>query len=116
MEKILFLFNEENKIEYKKLNSYLKKYKNEEKLIFGFTFQLYESLILKLDKKKINSSIENSIIIHGGGWKKMENVKIDNKELKKLINEKFSIKKVYNYYGVIEQAGSIFLSAIVDIL
>ena len=46
----------------------------------------------------------------------MENVKIDNKELKKLINEKFSIKKVYNYYGVIEQAGSIFLSAIVDIL
>ena len=39
--------------------------------------------------------------------KKWKNVKVSNKKLKK-INKKFIIKKVYNYYGVIEQAGSIF--------
>ncbi len=103
-----FLYNDENEIDYKKLNFYLKKYKNKQKLIFGFTFQLYESLILKLDKKKLNSSLGNSIIIHGGGWKKMEKIKVSNKKLKKSINKKFNIKKIYNYYGVIEQAGSIF--------
>ena len=39
----------------------------------------------------------------------MENLKINSKELKKRFKDKLNIKNIYNYYGLIEQTGSIFL-------
>ena len=62
---------------------------------------------MSLKNYKINLS--NSILLHGGGWKKLEKYKISNSEFKKKLIHKLNIKKVYNYYGTIEQAGSIFL-------
>ena len=48
-------------------------------------------------------------MIHGGGWKKMAEESVDNKTFKHCIEEVSSIKKIYNYYGMVEQTGSIFL-------
>ena len=48
-------------------------------------------------------------MLHGGGWKKLEKWKIKNKKFKNLLTKKFKLKKIYNYYGMVEQAGSIFL-------
>ena len=39
----------------------------------------------------------------------MIDLKIDNVTFKKKLLSKLSLKKVYNYYGLIEQTGSIFL-------
>ena len=47
--------------------------------------------------------------MHGGGWKKLEKKKINNFKFKKLLIEKFNFKEIYNYYGMVEQTGSIFL-------
>ena len=43
---------------------------------------------------QVNKSGENSIIIHGGGWKKMEKFKISNEKFKKLIYLKFKISRI----------------------
>lgn len=104
-----FILNENGDIDYNKLNLFLKKYRNEKKLIFGFTFQIYKNLISKLKKKRIKYNISNSIVIHGGGWKKMEKIKISNQNFKNSLKKKFGIKNIHNYYGLIEQAGSIFM-------
>ena len=48
----IFLLNKKGDIDYSKLNFFLKKYRNEKKLLFGFTFQVYKNLITKLIKKK----------------------------------------------------------------
>ena len=38
----------------------------------------------------------------------MEKIRINNLEFKKKLNKKLNIKKIYNYYGLVEQTGSIF--------
>ena len=54
----------------------------------------------KLDKKKLDYDLSNSIIIHGGGWKKLSYLNISKKKFEKLIYDKYKIKKIFNYYGM----------------
>ncbi len=104
-----YLLKKDKSINYDLLNGFLSKYGDKPFLIFGFTFNIYENLILKLDKNKILKDFSKGIILHGGGWKKLENLKIDNKKLKSILSKKIAINNVYNYYGLIEQTGSIFV-------
>jgi phenylacetate-coenzyme A ligase PaaK-like adenylate-forming protein len=51
----------------------------------------------------------NSILIHGGGWKKLANEQVSNGEFKRRLAERFGMLRIYNYYGMVEQTGSIFM-------
>lgn len=104
-----YLLNQDNKIDYKKLNLFLDKYHHKNFIIFGFTSNIYEALVNRLNKKMINPNLKNAILIHGGGWKKMEDIKINNSKFKNMLLTKLNIKNVINYYGMVEQAGSVFL-------
>lgn len=106
-----YLLDEENKIDYVSLNNFLKKYSSDKFLIFGFTSLVYENLIQKLSFNLIKSDFQNGILIHGGGWKKMEKLKVNNTIFKKKLIEKINLNKIYNYYGLVEQAGSVFIES-----
>ncbi len=97
-----------NKIDYQNLERFLDEYSGENFFIFGFTSFIYEFLIEKLDFKKLKRKLSNGILIHGGGWKKLESKKISNKVFKEKLKIKLNLEKVINYYGLIEQTGSIF--------
>ena len=60
-----------------------------------------------MNNSKLN--FNNSILVHGGGWKKLENKKIKKQKLNEEIKLRLKIKDVINYYGMIEQTGSIFM-------
>ena len=53
--------------------------------------------------------LKNSILIHGGGWKKLIDKAVDNITFKDTITEWSGIKRIYNYYGLVEQTGSIYM-------
>ena len=103
-----FALKENGQIDYSKIIQFYKKYKNKRKFLFGFTYKIYEILINKFDNKKFNLSFKNDFLLHGGGWKKLQNLKISNKLFKKKLKDKYQLTKVINYYGMVEQAGSIF--------
>jgi len=103
-----YLIKENGKIDYEGLNLFLDNSKNEF-LIFGFTYFVYDILFNKLNIKKLNNNFDKGILIHGGGWKKMEKYSITNKKFKIDLKKKLNLKKIYNYYGLVEQTGSIFL-------
>ena len=96
------------RINYENLNQFLNKYSDKVFFIFGFTSFIFENLLENLDIKKIKKNFSKGILIHGGGWKKLENKKISNKIFKQKLKNKLNLKKVINYYGLIEQTGSIF--------
>ncbi len=106
-----YLLNEEGNIDYKKLNEFLKKYSHESFFIFGFTNLIFENLIQKLSTKLICSNFQNGILLHGGGWKKLDKLKIDNDNFRKKLFSKIKLKKIHNYYGLVEQTGSIFIES-----
>ncbi len=92
-----------NSIQKEKLDRFLKI--KEKKILFGFTSDIWKFLIESDFKYKFN----NTILIHGGGWKKLENKKISSVKFDKILKNKFKFSKIINYYGMIEQTGSIFL-------
>ena len=106
-----YLLNEKNEIDYQTLNNFLKKYKNEKFFIFGFTSIIYEYLIKKLTPRLLISNFKKGILLHGGGWKKLEKIKINKELFKKKISKKLKLNNIYNYYGLVEQTGSIFIES-----
>ena len=50
-------------------------------------------------------------MLHGGGWKKLEKLKINNELFKKKLGKKLKLNNIYNYYGLVEQTGSIFIES-----
>ena len=104
----IYLFHENMKIDYEPLKEFLYKNKNNRILLFGFTYMIWEYFINNLKKNKIKIDLKNSILIHGGGWKKIENKNISKEVFKKTLKNYTGISEVYDYYGMVEQTGSIF--------
>ena len=90
---------------HKKFLTFCRKYKNQEIIIFGFTFEIWK--FFKKFKFKKNILPPSSILLHGGGWKKMESKKVNEEKFKNFLNY-FGLSKIINYYGTVEQIGSIF--------
>ena len=104
-----YLLDKDNNINYLELKNFLKLYGNKPFFIFGFTSFIFKFLIKNSFKNRSNFNLSKGILLHGGGWKKMEKNKINNKKFKYKLMKKFNLKKIYNYYGLVEQTGSIFL-------
>jgi phenylacetate-coenzyme A ligase PaaK-like adenylate-forming protein len=104
-----YLLDESNDINYKVLNNFLTKNSHQKFLIFGFTYNVYINLLKKLDPNKVDVKLfKKSILIHGGGWKKLDNLKVNTRTFNLMLKKKLNISLVRNYYGLIEQIGSIF--------
>ena len=104
-----FLLDDNENINYKVLNNFLNKYGSKKFLIFGFTSIVYENLVNKLSKNLLKFDFKNGILLHGGGWKKMEKIKISNKIFKKKLLRQLGLANIHNYYGLVEQTGSILV-------
>lgn len=103
-----FVLNKQMNINNKSLTNFLKTNKNNKFIIFGFTYLIWIFFNNLLNTKYVNY-FHNATIIHGGGWKKLYKLNISNEKFTELIVEKFKIKKTINYYGMVEQTGSIFM-------
>ena len=106
---IHYALDEDMNIDIEQINEFLLKHENEQILIFGFTFVVYENFIKKLQASNTKLNLNNSLLIHGGGWKKLAENAIENSSFKALIKEWSGISRVFNYYGLVEQTGSIFM-------
>ena len=92
-----------------RLNLFLEKYSNRKFLIFGFTYLVYNNLIRYFESNKSRIDLSNSVLIHGGGWKKLENKLIGKEKFRKKLLNLLGIEFVHDYYGMVEQTGSIFI-------
>jgi len=103
-----FALNDDGSVNISIIKEFLKKNINTKYIIFGFTFVIWKAFFEEI--KNIDSTIKfkNAILIHGGGWKKMESISVTNIVYKFKIKKEFEIQKIHNYYGMVEQTGSVF--------
>ena len=92
-----------------KISAFLEKVAGQPFFLFGFTFVVWESLILQLESRGIELDFSNAFLLHGGGWKKLESQKVSSSEFKKRILDVTGCSRVHNYYGMVEQTGSIYM-------
>lgn len=106
---VVYLLDKDGNIDYVNLNNFLNKHSKSKFLVFGFTYNIFLNLINQLKINKLSQkNFSKAFLIHGGGWKKIEKQKIKRGTFNELLNKKLNIKNVINYYGLVEQIGSIF--------
>jgi phenylacetate-coenzyme A ligase PaaK-like adenylate-forming protein len=76
-------------------------------LIFGFTFLVWTKLYQAFEDGELDLS--NAILVHSGGWKKLEAEKVSNEVFRASLRQRFGLTKVFNFYGFVEQIGSVFV-------
>lgn len=91
------------------VRTFAKTYKNQPVLIFGFTFMIWKYLCQAAEGKKENFDFSNAFVLHGGGWKKMQDQAVSAAAYKDRLKNQFNISRVHNYYGMTEQTGCIYM-------
>jgi Acyl-protein synthetase, LuxE len=76
-------------------------------LLFGFTFLVWDKLYRAFADGEVDLS--NGILIHSGGWKKLEAQKVSNAEFRSALKRRFNLTNIFNFYGFVEQIGSLFV-------
>lgn len=106
---VTYALDEDMNIDFEVVENFLDKHKDEDIFIFGFTSIIWEHFHKPLINSEKKIDINRGILLHGGGWKKLQNEAVDSKTFKELLYSTTGIKRIHNYYGMIEQTGSIFM-------
>lgn len=102
-----YVLNENFEPDEEVLKDFLEKYDGQRVFIFGFTFMVWQFLQKANFDKKYDLS--NAILMHSGGWKKLVEIAVDNQTFRQRLKDKFNLRHIYNYYGMVEQVGSVFM-------
>lgn len=105
-----YCLDDKLELRLEELQNFLNDHQDQPILLFGFTYVVWQGLYQGALRagKKLNFG-KNSTLIHGGGWKKLIDQQVSNEIFKQKLKEQLGIERVFNYYGMVEQVGSIFM-------
>jgi len=104
-----YALNDDMQLNIDAIKMFLEKHSNQKILMFGFTFMVWQHFYKALLNKDETLDFSNAILIHGGGWKKLENEAVSHDQFNKYLKDVCGVAQVYNYYGMVEQTGCIYM-------
>jgi phenylacetate-coenzyme A ligase PaaK-like adenylate-forming protein len=107
--KRIFALNDDMTLNVDGIKTFIEENSSKTILLFGFTFIVYQHFYKELLKYKNVLDLNNAILIHGGGWKKLIDHAVDPSTFKSQLNSVCSLNKVHDYYGMVEQTGTIHM-------
>ena len=105
----IYALDENMQLNIKALREFLDINSGKKILLFGFTFMIWQYFYKALQNLSEKFNLSNGILIHGGGWKKLESESVSPSEFHDKLNEICGLDKIYNYYGMVEQTGCIYM-------
>jgi phenylacetate-coenzyme A ligase PaaK-like adenylate-forming protein len=105
---VTYALDENMEINHGELDRFLSKHDGETILLFGFTFMVWEHFYKPL-RQSGGFKVKNGVLIHGGGWKKLQGESVSPEYFKEAMRDTIGVNSVHNYYGMAEQTGSIFM-------
>jgi acyl-CoA synthetase (AMP-forming)/AMP-acid ligase II len=99
--------DEDMRLDTEGLRRFLIRYGNAPFLLFGFTFMVWQYLYKPIER--LGLDLTNGILVHSGGWKKLQDEAVDNAEFKRRLFDATGVRRVFSFYGMVEQVGSVFL-------
>ncbi len=106
---VTYVLDDNMEMDIEKFKDFSQRHKNEKIFIFGFTSIVWKSFVKYILDNNLKLPRLDGVLIHGGGWKKLADEVVDNIQFKKSVYDTCGVKNVINYYGMVEQTGSIFL-------
>lgn len=80
-------------------------------LVFGFTFIVWTRFAAEAEKRGLSFSAPEVLLLHSGGWKKLQADAIDKDEFRQRTAAVLGCdeRRILDFYGMVEQVGSVFL-------
>ncbi|MCH4093845.1 MAG: long-chain fatty acid--CoA ligase [Acetobacter peroxydans] len=104
-----FALNDEFGIDIDYIQAFIEANVGARIFIFGFTFVVWQYFIQELKRLKVRLPLANAFMLHGGGWKRLAEQNISNERFKAEVEEWTGCSNIRNYYGMVEQTGTIFM-------
>ena len=106
---VAYALDADMKIDVKKISEFLSKHEREPILMFGYTYMVWQFVVRSVEDARVKFNLENAMLFHIGGWKKLKDQAVDALTYNERVRGVFGNVKVYNYYGMAEQLGSVFV-------
>lgn len=110
--KKVYALDDDMKLDVEALKIFLDKYHGQKILLFGFTFIVWQHFykeIARLKSEGVTFDLSQGILLHGGGWKKLENEAVSPEEFHRRLKDVCGIDSIHDYYGMVEQTGCIYM-------
>lgn len=109
--KHFYALDDRMELDLEGLESFAAEFSGQPILVFGFTFMVWKYFLMRLEELglELGQALARATLIHSGGWKKLEEEAVDNAAFKHAAFRVAGIGRVYNFYGMVEQVGSVFL-------
>lgn len=104
-----FALDDDMTLNLERTRSFVERHRGEPMLLFGFTFIVWRHLVEAMASRPGELDLSRGILIHGGGWKKLQASSVSDVAFKDTLRRLFGIADCCNYYGMVEQTGSIFM-------
>jgi hypothetical protein len=91
------------------LRAFLEKFGSKPFLIFGFTFMVWQYFFERI--RDMGLDLSQGTLVHSGGWKKLQERAVSNVEFRRSFEEAAKLKRIFNFYGMVEQVGSVYVEA-----
>lgn len=105
----IYALDENMELNVPALEEFLARHKGEQIFLFGFTFIIWQHFYKKLAESGRKLDLTDGVIIHGGGWKKLAEQAVDSGEFRQRLKSVCNISKVFEYYGMVEQTGTVYM-------
>lgn len=92
------------------LTEFARKNQNEEILVYGFTFILWNHLVKPLAAEGVCLNLPKVRILHSGGWKRLQDQAVEKSMFNDYVARVFgcSPDHVIDFYGMVESVGIIY--------
>ncbi len=108
--KHFYALNDDMALNVSGLEEWLTEHSGQPKLLFGFTFMVWQYFYNALmTRPRLAVDLNGGVLIHSGGWKKLIEEAVSNDAFKQALADRTGIQRVHNFYGMVEQVGSIFV-------
>lgn len=104
-----YALDEQMQPKWDEIDAFVERHRGGPILLFGFTWVVWQHFLQAAIRTKRRLDLGDAILVHGGGWKKLEEQRVDNPTFKRMLHEQFGLARVSNYYGMVEQVGSVFM-------
>lgn len=97
------------RLDWGALEAFAERHAGQKVLLFGFTFMVWKYLIGELCRADRTLPFQGGLLVHSGGWKKLQDEAISREEFRGGIATATGIEVVHDFYGMVEQVGSVFV-------
>ena len=90
------------------LLAYLEAARGRRVLMFGFTWMVWQYFQGALASSGLRLQPGDAVLVHSGGWKKLADARVSPEQFRSRLLEVAGVRTVINFYGMVEQVGSVF--------